>query len=268
MTSETAAQLAAQFAHYVVPTLMPVAVRVVRIAAIEPRDTVLDLGTTTGLGAFLAAAQAGREAAVVGVDTSAAMLAIAERRSRLAGARQVRWHVGDAAALDLADESFDAALCIHLLHDLARPAEALAEVQRVLAPGGRLALAVWGSAAAGLVRMRSRSAAPAQSKSSSNTPDSWPSRASACATSYAGATQRVCGGGIRRGRTWARRYGTCRRRPKPAFNGSSPASPRRIETGMGWPSRARWSTRGRSCRRIDGSRALAGCLYCVRGSRR
>ena len=147
MTSETAAQLAAQFAHYVVPTLMPVAVRVVRIAAIEPRDTVLDLGTTTGLGAFLAAAQAGREAAVVGVDASAAMLAIAERRSRLAGARQVRWHVGDTTVLDFAHESFDAALCIHLLHDLARPAEALAEVQRVLAPGGRLALAVWGSAA-------------------------------------------------------------------------------------------------------------------------
>ena len=147
MTSEPTAQLAAQFARYVVPTLMPVAARVVRIAAIEPRDTVLDLGTTTGLGAFLAAAQAGRETAVVGVDTSAAMLAIAERRSRLAGAQHVRWHVGDATGLEFAHESFDAALSIHLLHDLARPDEALAEVQRVLAPGGRLALAVWGRAA-------------------------------------------------------------------------------------------------------------------------
>ena len=147
MTSEPTAELAAQFARYVVPTLMPVAVRVVRIAAVEPRDTVLDLGTTTGLAAFLAVAQAGRDAPVVGVDAAAAMLAIAERRSRLAGAQHVRWHVGDATALEFAHESFDAALCIHLLHDLARPDEALAEVQRVLAPGGRLALAVWGRAA-------------------------------------------------------------------------------------------------------------------------
>ena len=147
MTSESTAELAAQFARYVVPTLMPVAVRVVRIAAVEPRDTVLDLGTTTGLAAFLAAAQAGRDAPVVGVDASSAMLAIAERRSRLAGAQHVRWRVGDATGLEFAHESFDAALSIHLLHDLARPDEALAEVQRVLAPGGRLALAVWGRAA-------------------------------------------------------------------------------------------------------------------------
>ena len=146
MTSETAGQLAAQFARYIVPTLMPVAVRVVRIAAVEPRDVVLDLGTTTGLAAFLVAAQAGRETTVVGVDTSATMLAIAERRSRLAGAQQVRWNVGDATGLEFAHESFDAALSIHLLHDLARPDEALAEVYRVLAPGGRLALAVWGRA--------------------------------------------------------------------------------------------------------------------------
>ena len=147
MTSEPTTELAAQFARYVVPTLMPVAMRVVRIAAVEPRDTVLDLGTTTGLAAFLTAAQAERDATVVGVDASAAMLAIAERRSRLAGAQHVRWQVGDATGLEFAHESFDAALCIHLLHDLTRPDEALAEVQRVLAPGGRLALAVWGRAA-------------------------------------------------------------------------------------------------------------------------
>lgn len=147
MTSEPTVQLAAQFARYVVPTLMSVAVRVMRIAAVEPRDTVLDLGTTTGLAAFLAAAQAGRDAPVVGVDASAAMLAIAERRSRLAGAQHIRWQVGDATGLEFAHESFDAALSIHLLHDLTRPDEALAEVQRVLAPGGRLALAVWGRAA-------------------------------------------------------------------------------------------------------------------------
>ena len=147
MTSEPTAELAAQFARYVVPTLMSVAVRVVRIAAVEPRDTVLDLGTTTGLAAFLAAAQAGRDAPVVGVDAAAAMLAIAERRSRLAGTQHVRWRVGDATGLEFAHESFDAVLSIHLLHDLVRPDEALAEVHRVLAPGGRLALAVWGRAA-------------------------------------------------------------------------------------------------------------------------
>jgi len=147
MTSELSAKLAEQFAQYIVPTLVPIAVRALRIAAIEPTDAVLDLGTTTGIAAFLAAAQSDRDAPVVGVDASAAMLSIAEQRSRLANTQQVRWHIGNACQLEFAHESFDAVLCIHLLHDLIRPHAALAEVHRVLAPGGRLSVAVWGNPA-------------------------------------------------------------------------------------------------------------------------
>ena len=288
MTSETAAQLAAQFARYVVPTLMSVAVRVVRIAAVEPRDTVLDLGTTTGLAAFLAAAQAGRDAPVVGVDASAAMLAIAERRSRLAGAQHVRWRVGDATALEFAHESFDAALCIHLLHDLARPDEALAEVQRVLAPGGRLALAVWGRAAqnpwAALV---ARAAGTTGQRLSPAAAERVLARQPRRSRNPA-PTRRVCGHRERAGARQAALAQRCgplavvygvaahgRGATGSAGDGSSAratssslGSPSRIERETGWSSRARWSTRGQWCRPTDGSRVSAGCLYSGRDGRR
>ena len=130
------------------PTLMNVAARAVRLAAIRRGDAVLDLGTGTGLAAFIAAAQAGPDAPVVGVDASADMLAIAAERARLAGLQQVRWRTGEAHRLDFAHESFDVVACIHLLHDLARPDEALAEMHRIVAPGGRVSLVVWGRASA------------------------------------------------------------------------------------------------------------------------
>lgn len=72
---------------------------------------VLDVGTGTGRAAI---ALARRGAVVTGVDASAEMLAVAERRAADAGA-PVTFVKGDAHALDVADQSFDAVVCLRVL---------------------------------------------------------------------------------------------------------------------------------------------------------
>jgi SAM-dependent methyltransferase len=73
--------------------------------------TVLDVGTGTGRAAIAVAA---RGAIVTGVDASAQMLAVAERRAKDAGIR-VTFAAGDAHGLAFPDRSFDAAICLRVL---------------------------------------------------------------------------------------------------------------------------------------------------------
>lgn len=72
---------------------------------------ILDVGTGTGRAA-IALARAG--ATVTGIDASAEMLAVAERRAAAAGV-QVVFNRGDAHRLDLPDQSFDAVVCLRVL---------------------------------------------------------------------------------------------------------------------------------------------------------
>ncbi len=95
----------------------------------------LDVGTGTGLVAAAAAPAAGGR--VVGLDLSPAMLRRARERVAPLGVALV---TGDAEALPCRDGSFDAAAGHFVLALLARPAAALAELRRVLRPGGRVAL--------------------------------------------------------------------------------------------------------------------------------
>ena len=103
------------------------------------RQRLLDVGCGPGDAALALAADLGAGGEVVGVDASAAMVAIA--RQRAAGAPcPVRFSVGDALALDEPDGAFDAARSERTLQWLADPAAAVAELARVVRPGGRLAL--------------------------------------------------------------------------------------------------------------------------------
>ena len=97
----------------------------------------LDVGTGTGLVAAAAAATPGAAVRVVGLDVSPAMLARARERVAPLGVALV---TGDAEALPCRDGSFDAAAGHFVLVFLDRPAAALAELRRVLRPGGRVAL--------------------------------------------------------------------------------------------------------------------------------
>jgi ubiquinone/menaquinone biosynthesis C-methylase UbiE len=104
--------------------------------ALSPGDRVLDVAC--GPGNFTRGfASATGQGLVVGVDASETMLALAVRKTRNANAAYVR---ADACALPFRDGSFDAICCFAALYLIERPMQALDEIARVLAPGGRVAL--------------------------------------------------------------------------------------------------------------------------------
>jgi ubiquinone/menaquinone biosynthesis C-methylase UbiE len=138
-------QRATRYARYVAPTLVNVARRALDLAVVEAGNSVLDLGTATGLGAFLAAERAGRDGSIIGLDSSEAALALARERSAAVGYDYIHWRQGPPAPLPFADESFDAVLSLQALHTFAHPFAVLEEVRRVLVEGGRLVVTLWGS---------------------------------------------------------------------------------------------------------------------------
>jgi SAM-dependent methyltransferase len=104
--------------------------------ALAPGDSVLDVGC--GPGNFTRAfARAAFGGLVVGLDASRTMLDQAVREQNPPNVRYVR---ADAAALPFPDGSFDAVCCFAALYFIGRPLDAIDEMVRVLAPGGRIAL--------------------------------------------------------------------------------------------------------------------------------
>jgi SAM-dependent methyltransferase len=104
--------------------------------SIDPGDRVLDVACGPGNFTRDFAAVAG-EGLVVGIDASGPMLDVAVRETDSANVAYLR---GDACALPFRDGSFDAICCFAALYLIEEPMRALAEIVRVLAPGGRLAL--------------------------------------------------------------------------------------------------------------------------------
>jgi len=80
-----------------------------------------------------------RDVRITGVDISARMLEIARKRAAELG-RDVDLRVGDAQALEFTDFSFDTAVCTLALCSIPDPRAAVAEMRRVLRPGGRVLL--------------------------------------------------------------------------------------------------------------------------------
>jgi len=115
--------------------------RVVRTAGIRPGDRVLDAACGTGdLTHQLARADAEE---VIGLDFTREMLDLAERKraglpERVAG--RVRYVQGDAERLAFEDGSFDVVTIAFGVRNLQDPARGIAEMARVLRPGGRLVI--------------------------------------------------------------------------------------------------------------------------------
>jgi SAM-dependent methyltransferase len=84
---------------------------------------------------------------VVGIDISGRMVDAAARRAAQRGVTNTRFLRMDAQRLELADTSVDVALCALGLMYVPDPGQAVHEMRRVLRPGGRLGLAVWGERA-------------------------------------------------------------------------------------------------------------------------
>jgi len=100
-------------------------------------DRVLDVATGPG---FLALLFAERVAEVVGVDLTPAMLAQAEANRQARQSANVRFQEGDAESLTFPDASFDIVTCGSAFHHLVDPGRVLAEMVRVVRPGGKVAL--------------------------------------------------------------------------------------------------------------------------------
>lgn len=134
---------AAAYQERLVPALMEEwAQRVADAAGIRLGDRVLDVACGTGVLARAAATRARPGGAVTGLDLNPGMLAVAARLSPT-----LRWQQGTAEALPFAGQSFEAVVSQFGLMFVPDPVAALREMVRVLVPGGRLAVAVWGSLA-------------------------------------------------------------------------------------------------------------------------
>lgn len=116
------------------------------LKGLAPRegDTVLELAAGTGDTGFEAASLVGQNGRVISSDFSPSMLEGARRRGKELGVVNVDYRVLDAEKIELEDDSVDGVLCRFGYMLMADPASALAETRRVLRPGGRLALGVWG----------------------------------------------------------------------------------------------------------------------------
>jgi SAM-dependent methyltransferase len=109
-----------------------------------PGDTVLELGAGPGDTGFAAAAALGEQGLLLSTDFSPQMVEVARRWGAELGLRNVDYRVIDAERIELESDSVDGVLCRFGYMLMADPAAALSETRRVLRPGGRLALSVWG----------------------------------------------------------------------------------------------------------------------------
>ncbi len=113
--------------------------QMVDAARVAVGERVLDVGCGTGVLARTAADRVTEEGQVTGLDLNEGMLAVARCLRP-----QLEWLQGDATALPFADSSYDVVMSQFALMYFPERISALKEMLRVLRPGGRLAIAVWG----------------------------------------------------------------------------------------------------------------------------
>jgi ubiquinone/menaquinone biosynthesis C-methylase UbiE len=130
---------------YVEEVSAPVREWLLRELAPRPGETVLELAAGVGDTGFEAAATLGERGRLISTDFSPAMVEAARRRGSELGVENVEYRVIDAERVELDGDSVDGVLCRFGYMLMADQAAALAETRRVLHPGGRLALAVWGA---------------------------------------------------------------------------------------------------------------------------
>jgi ubiquinone/menaquinone biosynthesis C-methylase UbiE len=124
--------------------------RLVRLARLEPGQSVLDIGCGTGTLAMAAKRRVGPFGSVHGIDASPEMIARARKKARKAGV-DVTFTNGVVEGLPFPDEHFDTVLSTLMLHHLPRAAreQCVREIRRVLKPGGRVLAVDFGGTTGG-----------------------------------------------------------------------------------------------------------------------
>ena len=124
--------------------LAPARTGLLALANLAPGEHVLDLACGTGLVTLDAARSVGPHGKVLGTDISGQMIEVARQRAADQHLSNVTFQRMDAQTLDLPDATFDVVLCALGLMYLPEPHHAVQEWRRVLKPGGRVVVAVWG----------------------------------------------------------------------------------------------------------------------------
>ena len=108
---------------------------IVRISRVTPEERVLDVASGPG---FIAMALSGACQEVVGIDVTENFLNFARAESTSRGLSNVTFEYGDVESMPFEDHAFDCAVCRSAFHHFPNPERVLAEMKRVVKPGGRL----------------------------------------------------------------------------------------------------------------------------------
>jgi len=134
----------AEHAEYADARGAPAAEKMLDLTRSQPGDRVLELACGPGGLGLAAAKRVAPGGEVVLSDVVAEMTPIASARAAALGLSNVSTRELDLEDIDQPDASYDVVLCREGLMFAADPARAAREIRRVLRPGGRFALAVWG----------------------------------------------------------------------------------------------------------------------------
>jgi ubiquinone/menaquinone biosynthesis C-methylase UbiE len=133
------------YERYLVPAITAFwAADLVDRTNIRPGARVLDVACGTGVVARAAAIRVGGSGAVTGLDINPGMVAVARSLPADLGAASIEWQEGSVLALPFQDAAFDVALCQLGLQFFPDRPTALGEIRRVLVPGGRTGISVFG----------------------------------------------------------------------------------------------------------------------------
>ena len=127
------------------PQIAPVGEALIDALDVQPGERVLDVASGTGEPALTLARRLHGKAEIVGTDSAEPMAQVAQSKVEQQGLKNIQFRAMPAERLDFPDNSFDKVLCrfgVMLFED---SQQGLNEMCRVLKPGGRVALAVWGT---------------------------------------------------------------------------------------------------------------------------
>jgi arsenite methyltransferase len=125
-------------AVYLTPDVVVQRLEVLGVLALAPGERVVDVGSGPGLLAVEMAAAVGPTGQVCGIDVSDSMLALARGRQTPPDSAPVEYLSGGVEHIPYPDDAFDVAVSTQVLEYVADIPAALAEIRRVLRPGGRL----------------------------------------------------------------------------------------------------------------------------------